>query len=150
RLELLQEAKESFEHLLNEYGSDAQVAARAHISLANIGESLVALKQGSAEEVRKHYQAVVEKKPNPYSEIAEKRLAELTKHLEPLSIVATRPAEPPESAPASAPASAPIAVSTQPSAAAPAGVIAQPVGPVPARPANIPPNPRTATTTAPK
>lgn len=145
RLDLLQESKETFEHILNQYGSDTQVAARAQISLAAIGESLVVLGKVKIEEVRGHYQALVEKKPNPFAEVSEKRLAELTKHLEPLNIVATRPAEPPESAPASTPA----AVSARP-ATAPASVVAQPVGTVPTRPANIPPNPRTATATAPK
>ncbi len=133
RIELLENAKASFEQLLQQYGSDPQIEARAHMSLAKVGETLLALNKGKIEEVRGHYQALVEKKPNPFVEISEKRLGELTKKLEPLNIVATRPAEPPASAPAAANATT-----------KPAAVIATPVTPIPAAPVVVPVTPTTA------
>ncbi len=124
RLELLREAKSSYEQMLQNFSDRPEVGARARMSLAGVEETLVALGQSKPEQVREYYQKLVDTKPNAFAELAAKKLIDLDKHLEPLKIVATRPAPPPTTAPSTTPAA-----DTLPAEAPPATMPA-PIAPI--------------------
>jgi hypothetical protein len=92
RLELINEAKRLCDTMLERYGDQGDVTARAAMGLAAIEESLLTMGRGERERVRQLYQMVIDGKPNPFKPLAESQLASLDERLEPIQIVATRPA----------------------------------------------------------
>lgn len=100
KIQYLKEEVATAQRMLERFGDRPAFAAEATMNLATAEESLAVLGAGSAEKVRGYYDKLVKTRPNAYAEIAEARLKELDTRLAPLTVVATRPAEPPASAPA--------------------------------------------------
>lgn len=104
---LLNEAKQSYQAMINTYADLPTVVARGRLGLASTLESLHAVDKAQVDEVRKQYEQIIESgKANkalaPYVETALMRMETLTERTRPLQIVATLPAEPVETAPAPA------------------------------------------------
>jgi len=104
RLELMKEAKETYERLIRQFASRPDVVAVARMSLAAVEESLVLAGESDITAVRDCYQQLIDGKPNPYQQLARDQLEDLDKRIESLEIVATRPAETTRPAEATRPA----------------------------------------------
>jgi len=91
RVELFKEARAGYQELLDRFGSRDDVADRARFALANIEVSLALHGEGSKDKAREYYQAVASGN-STFKQLAEFELAELDRSLQPLQIVASRPA----------------------------------------------------------
>lgn len=105
----IKQAKAAYEPLLSQKTDDPGEAARLRMRLAAAEESLCVAGEGSAETVRKLYQAVIDGSDLSYKTIAQELLKSLDDRLAKLKIVATQPASAPATA-AAAPADAPMAL----------------------------------------
>lgn len=92
KIQLLKDARATYEQMLGQYEKRGPIAAEARVSLAGIEESLVVLGAGEPAKVRQYYQELIETRPNAYADYAVQRLAELDQLLRPIEIIATRPA----------------------------------------------------------
>jgi hypothetical protein len=118
---LLNEAKASYQTMIDQYASRADVVARGRMGLATTLESLAVVNKAEISDVAKQYRQVAESGDATWAETAKSRLDTLPERTKPLQIVATRPAEPVETAPAPATLPAETAPApAEPAAAEPA------------------------------
>jgi hypothetical protein len=94
----LTRAQSLYEELLSRFAHRPATADRLRMSLAATGESLGALDPSlvDLDAIRELYQAVIEGEPTAFQPLAQERLDTLTERMQPLQVVATRPADPPD------------------------------------------------------
>lgn len=160
RKELLQVAETAYQKVLSQFGSEADVAARARMSLAAARESLLVLGEGNPEDIRKLYLEVLNSPNSSFATDAQAQLDSLTKRMAELRIVASRPAEtqtsltplvtppPPSAATPPAPAPAPTPAPTPETPPATPETPAEPTPEPPAAP--TPPEPAAEPTAEPE
>lgn len=90
---LLNEARSSYQTLVDQYPDRPDVVARARLGLGAVLESLHVVGQGELDAVAQHYRLVAESENPTYAALARRRLETLSERARPLNIVATRPAE---------------------------------------------------------
>jgi hypothetical protein len=115
RIKLFKESRDSYQKLLDRYGSREDVAARAKYALAGIEVSLAIHGAGDKEKARQYYKELADGN-SPFKQLATFELSQLDQALRPIQIVASRPA-------ATQPVLRPIpgpATSTAPAATTPA------------------------------
>ncbi len=98
RIRNLTRAQSLYEQLLTRFAHRPATADRLRMSLAAAGESLHALDPNLADldAIRELYQAVLEGEPTAFQPLAQERLDTLAERTQPLQVVATRPADPPD------------------------------------------------------
>jgi hypothetical protein len=104
----LKQAKAAYEPLLSQKVNDPGDAARLRMKIAASEESLCVVGEGSADTVRKLYQAVIDGADLSFKTIALELTKSLDERLAKLKIVATQPASVPATAAARITASAPV------------------------------------------
>jgi hypothetical protein len=140
RLELLKEARSRYQGMTDRYSDDPDTAAAARFSLANIEESLLMAGESTKEKVLALYEPLTKAELGTYKTLAEEQIKTLDERIQPLQIVATRPAEPPATAPSPLTPTRPTTVQpempgTQPAPVAPlAPTMTQPNTPTPTQP----------------
>jgi hypothetical protein len=120
RLELLQDARQRYQGLLDQASDNPAMGERARYNLAKIEETLLLIGESTAERVRSHYQELAKNPHGRFSTLAVEALRTLDERTAPLKIVATRPADTQPTtamAPATAPATQPAAVTVPPATA---------------------------------
>ena len=133
KIRLLKQAQTIYEQLLGVSANRPGVAARLRMSLAATDESLYVAGEGSADDIRRLYQQVIDGPDESFKTLARAQLNSLDERLAKLTIVATQPAA---SAPASAPATtAALVPSSRPTTRPSSGPSVAPVTPLPAGPA---------------
>lgn len=115
RIDLLQQARRSYEQMASRYQGRPLVTNRANMSLAAANESLIVVGRNTLspsqidvlkDQAKASYRAVLENRPNAFADLAESQLSDFESRLEPLKVVATQPATSPAMAVTTAPASA--------------------------------------------
>ena len=139
RIQLLNDAKQTYERIINQYAQRPELVAAARMSLAAVIETLCVDGQATVEQVRNLYQQVGNDGPTtPFQPTAANLLGSLDERLARLEIV---PTPPPATAPATAPA---MTLRPAPAATAPALTVAPPSAapaiPIPALPASTAPS----------
>lgn len=110
RKQMLETARDGYQKILDQFGSRADLAARARLGLAAVAETLYMDGNGDWKAAEDQYRKLEEGK-GVFAQIARERRETLAQRTEKLRIVATRPAEPVATAPApvaAVPASQPI------------------------------------------
>lgn len=101
RLNLLKEARDRYQEVVtNQSERQPALAARARLGLAAVEESLLMAGEGSREKAREQYEILAKGGLGLYSEMAADLLQTFDERVQPLKLVATRPAESPATAPA--------------------------------------------------
>ncbi|HOB75682.1 MAG TPA: hypothetical protein PKG54_14285 [Phycisphaerae bacterium] len=119
RLELLRDARQRYQGLLDLASDNPVMAEGPRYNLAKIEETLLVMGESTPDKVRSHYQELLKNPHGRFYAMADEALRTLDDRTVPLKIVATRPADTqPTTAPATAPATQPsAAVSTTPAGA---------------------------------
>lgn len=89
----LNQARESYQKLINEHAKRPDVTARARLGLAATLENLLVVGKAQPQDAAEQYRQVAESKNEAYADLARSRLDTLPERTRPLTIVATRPAE---------------------------------------------------------
>jgi hypothetical protein len=128
KIRRLKQAQTIYEQLLTTSANWPGVAARLRMSLAATEESLFVAGEGSAEDIRRQYQQVIDGQDESFKTLARAQLNSLDDRLAKLTIVATQPAA---SAPATTAALGPSSRPTTRPSSGPAvvGVTTLPAGP---------------------
>jgi hypothetical protein len=105
RLALLRDAKDRYQGVIDGNPGRPALVARARYSLAKVCENLFVAGEGTKEQVRAQYEALL--KDPLYGSLAREQLDNMDQRLQPLKVVATRPAEQPATAPAGSPTTQP-------------------------------------------
>lgn len=90
---LLNEARSSYQILVDQYADRPDVVTRARLGLGAVLESLHVVGQAELDAATQHYRLVAESENPTYAALARRRLETLAERTRPLTIVATRPAE---------------------------------------------------------
>jgi len=115
-LRSLEQAKASYQTMIDRYANRPDVVARGRMGLATTLESVAVVNRADISQAAEQYRKIVDSGHASWAKAAKDRLDTLTERTKPLQIVATRPAEPVETAPA--PVTLPA--TTAPAEAAPA------------------------------
>jgi len=95
KIKHLKEAKRLYQQLIDKYGNREELVDRTHMSLASIEESLLLAGESTIEQVRAHYQRLIDNDISPYKPLAENLLNDLEERTSPVRIITTQPATQP-------------------------------------------------------
>lgn len=104
QLELLREARKQYESVIKDCADQAEEVAAARYRLAKTEESLIAFGEGTKAAVLAQYEILAKAEHGTFKLLAEQAMETLDERLQPLKLVATRPAETPATQPTTAPA----------------------------------------------
>lgn len=93
RLQLLSDARDIYQKLIDTEPANSDTANRARMSLAAVAESLYVEGKADLTLAEEQYRKLIEGPPNAYTSIARSRLETLPERAKRLEIVATRPAD---------------------------------------------------------
>ena len=126
RLDLLKDARSRYEGIMQRYSDQPATVDAARYFLAKVEESLLVAGESTKDKVLALYEPLAKATNGPYKELAAQQIKTLDERIQPIQIVATRPAEPPATAPSTGPSARPAPVQpespgTQPAPVVPAG-----------------------------
>lgn len=110
RVKLLKDAKTQYQALMERYSDQPATVSSLRYSLAKVEESLLVAGEGTKAAVLAQYEPLAKEAHGMYKSLAAEQIKTLDERIQPVKVVATRPAEPTATAPATAPATRPALV----------------------------------------